>query len=231
MNDKFTTKKRKGKLRKYFLTGLAILLPAVLTLMLAIFVINLLTAPFVGMVERTLDYYDLLDKPFLFFTGKQIVQIFSRLLILVLLFLFVVIIGILGRLFIFHFFLGIGNYILHRIPFINKIYKATQDVIRTIFESSSPSFSQVVLVPFPTKKTLALGLVTNDQHTEEVGELGPGKLSVFVPATPNPTVGFMLMFKKEQMIFLDMKVDDALRFIVSCGVICKDLKPIPENET
>jgi len=217
-------------MKKYFITGLALLLPAVLTILIFLFIVNLLTKPFVGIVEGTLDYYDLLDKPMLFFTSQQVITFFSKFLILFFLFTFVVLIGFLGRLVVFHYLLRLGNYIMHKIPFINKIYKAAQDVIGTIFQDKTTNFSQVVLIPFPTTQSLSIGLVTNDPETHEPHEDKHGHISVFVPATPNPTVGFMLLFNRSQLIFLDMSVEEALRFVVSCGVMATEIKSKADNK-
>lgn len=211
-------------MKKYFITGLAILLPAVFTIMIFLFIINLLTKPFVGIIEHTLDYYDLLDAPILFFSAKQVITFFSRLIILVLLFMITVAIGLLARMLIFHYLIRLGNYILHNIPFVNKIYKATQDVIETIFKDKATTFSQVVLIPFPEKSNLCLGLITNDPTTHEPVTDKHGNISVFVPATPNPTMGFMLLYKRDQLHFLDMSVDEAIKFIVSCGVMSEGIK-------
>jgi len=194
-------------MRKRFLTGLAILLPAVLTFMLFLFGINLLTMPFLGLVQNLLAPFDLPQQAALFL---------AKFLILLFLIGLTLLIGLLTRIMLFHYFLRLGNALLHRIPLINKIYKAAQDVFGTLFHEEGHGFSHVVLVPFPTKKGLCIGFVTNitDDPEEE-----HGNISVFLPATPNPTMGFMLLFKKEQLIFLDMKVDEALKFIVSCGII------------
>ncbi|MEM1283282.1 MAG: DUF502 domain-containing protein [Chlamydiota bacterium] len=211
-------------MKKYFITGLALLLPAVFTVMIFLFVLNILTKPFVGTIEHALNYFDMLDTPILFFTAKQVITFFSRVIILILLFLTTVLIGLLTRILVFHYLIRLGNYILHKIPFINKIYKAAQDVIETIFKDKATTFSQVVLIPFPEQSNLCLGLITNAPETDEPITDNHGNISVFVPATPNPTMGFMLLYKREQLIFLDMTVDEAIQFIVSCGVMCDEIK-------
>ena len=203
-------------MKKSFITGLALLLPAILTLMIFLFLLNLFTAPFVGVMEALLTHYGLLDAQHLLM-NKQLILFMSRIVVLIALVLTTLIIGFLGRLLLFHSLLKIGNRILNKIPFFNKIYRATQEVISTIFQTSAPSFSQVVLVPFPNAGNKCIGLITNDSAASSPSE--HGTISVFIPATPNPTMGFMLLFKKEQLIFLDMKVDEAIRFIVSCGVM------------
>ena len=210
-------------MKKYFLTGLAILLPGVLTFMILLFIVNLLTKPFIGAVEHLFEYYGVLDNT-IFLKSDKVIRIISRLLILLSLFGVTLFIGMLGRIVLFHYIIRLGNYILHRIPFVNKIYKAIQEVMKTIFENNSPTFSQVVLVPFPSSKCYSVGFITNASEALHPKDDSLGNISVFVPATPNPTVGFMLLYKMEQMIYLDTKVEDALKFIVSCAVIDTELK-------
>lgn len=222
-------------MRKYFIAGLALLLPAVFTGMIFLFAINFLTKPFVGTIEQVLDYFNLLNGPHIFFSSKQIITFLSRLIILLLLFLITVLIGLLTRILIFHYFIRLGDYILHNTPFINKIYKAAQDVIETLFNQKAAPFSQVVLIPFPSSSGLCIGLITNDSTTHKPITDAHGNISVFVPATPNPTIGFMLLYKKEQLTYLDMTADEAIKFVVSCGVMFDEIKlkepPLPPETT
>jgi uncharacterized membrane protein len=189
-------------LKKNFITGLVILLPFVLTVWIVMFLLNLLTNPFIGFVKEV------------FHTTGNTALLFSRILIILGLIVFIILVGILGRFLILKSIFKYGDSLLHKIPLINKVYKSAQDVVQTLFEDKKTSFSQVVLVPFPHSSAHCIGLVTN----ADVGEENLN-ISVFVPGTPNPTMGFMLLFKKEQLVFLDMKPEEALKFIISCGVI------------
>jgi len=209
-------------MKRSFLAGLAILLPVIFTLMIFLFVINLLTKPFIGIVEGALSYYNLLNKDVISAHTQDVLIFFSRFLIIIFMFLSIVGIGLLGRLVIFHYIFKLGNYVMHRIPFINKIYKAVQDVTKTIFTENQSGFSQVVLVPFPTPEQLCVGFITNDSKLDQPITDPYGNISVFVPATPNPTIGFVLLYKKEQMIFMDMTVEEGLKYVVSCGVLSLD---------
>ena len=74
------------------------------------------------------------------------------------------------------------------------------------------------MVPYPSQETKAIGLVTRDNIANPDGS--PGSLvAVFIPTTPNPTSGFLILFKEENLIYLDMKVEEALKYVISCGVI------------
>lgn len=206
-------------MKKYFTTGLAILLPIILTIMIVGFLINFLTKPFLEPTKALLAQFDFFQHPFLWWNEIAFVAVASKIAILFILIGFIFLIGVLGKLFLIDAFFRFGNYLLHRLPFVNKIYKACQDIVHTVFSSSSSTFSQVVLVPFPNQHSLSVGLVTSDAiHSEKI----PGMqhlVSVFVPGTPNPSVGFMLMLKREQLMLVNMKVDEAMKCIVSCGVV------------
>ena len=207
-------------MKKYFITGLVILLPVALTLAIVIFIINLLTEPFVGIFKSIMDHYHIFEKGFLFFTADQLQQLISQVLILILLFFFTVGLGLLARWFFFHYIIGAWDALLHRIPFISSVYKGSKDVINTIFTSNTSSFKQVVMVPFPRNQSFSIGLVTR----EEIRDILPREphieyVTVFVPTTPNPTSGFLMLYKKSDLVYLDMKVEEALKYIISCGVI------------
>lgn len=206
-------------MKRYFITGLVILLPVALTLAIVIFIIKLLTEPFVGIFKSILGYYHFLDHGFLFFSADQVQRMISQVSILILLFFFTVGLGLLARWFFFHYILRVWDSLLHRIPFISSVYKGCKDVISTIFTSQTNSFKQVVMVPFPNAQTHSIGLVTR----EGVAGLHPNNketyVTVFVPTTPNPTSGFLMLFRQSDLVYLDMKVEDALKYVISCGVI------------
>jgi uncharacterized membrane protein len=199
-------------MRKLFFAGLVSLLPFTLTLLIVIFVVNFFTNPFQGVVESVLDHYDLLDKPFLFFSGDQILYFSSKLLALIVVLSMIIFIGFLGHQVMTKAFFRFSDYLIHRIPIINKLYKPVQEVVHTLLKSKKgTTFSQAALVPFPHSGAYSLGLIGTKEESKDV--------LVFIPGTPNPTGGFMLVFKREKVIFLDMKVEDAIKFVISCGTM------------
>lgn len=205
-------------MKKYFVTGLVILLPLALTLAIVFFVFNLLTEPFVGVVKEVFTRYGIFDKGLFFLSADQVQKYFSQLIILALLFFFTVGLGLLARWFFFHYLLRLWELLLKRIPIIHSIYKTSKDVIQTIFTTDSTSFKQVVMVPFPSSDTYAIGLITKD-NLPPIKSNGDTLVSVFVPTTPNPTSGFLMLFKKDDLVYIDMKIEDALKYVISCGVI------------
>jgi len=216
-------------LKKYFITGLVILLPLALTLAIIAFFVNLLTEPFVGVVKSVLGYYDLIESNFLFLSADQVQKYVSQLIILAMLFFVTVGLGVLARWFLFHYIIKFWEYAIHRIPFISSVYKTCQDVIHTIFTSNTSSFKQVVLVPFPSEESLAIGLLTRD-GLPALGKHSKPLVAVFVPTTPNPTSGFLMMFREEDLVYIDMKVEEALKYVISCGVIAAPIKVMTKEE-
>lgn len=212
-------------MKKNFMTGLAIILPLVLTILILMFLINFLTKPFMGFVEAILSRYDLLDHPFFIFSGNDILVFSSKIIILLLIFGIAILIGFVAQIFIIDYLFRIGDKLIHAIPLINKLYKGIQDTIHTLFNSKGTSFSQVVLVPFPYSSTYCIGFLTNEASADSDPE-HRDRVSIFVPGTPNPTMGFMLMFRKDQLIVMDMKVEEAFKFLMSCGVVLSEFKPI-----
>lgn len=202
-------------MKKLFFTGLVTLLPFTLTLLIVLFVVNIFTTPFQSSVEAILDYYDLLDAPFLFFSGADVLYFSSKLFVILALFAFTVLIGFIAHMVIANSLFRFGDYIIQSIPFVNKVYKSVQEVVQTIFRSKRSSFSQVVLVPFPHSRSYSMGLISLKQTPESHSDT----VLVFIPGTPNPTAGFMLAYKYDEVVFLDMKVEEGLKFIVSCGIL------------
>lgn len=217
----------KHPLRTYFMTGLVILLPLTLTVVIVAFIFNLLTGPFVGMGSHLLSHWGVFEGGWWIFTGPELQELISRMIILALLVVLTILLGMLARWFIISYFIWLGDLLLHRIPFFNSIYKVIQDVTHTIFKSEASSFKQVVLIPFPKEECYSVGLVT-----KEVVEGIPGgeRVAVFVPTTPNPTSGFMVMVKKEEIIPLDMSIEEALRYVISCGVVGATFRHAPDKE-
>lgn len=213
-------------MKKYFITGLVILLPLVLTVLVIGFLVNLLTQPFIGMVSSFLKHFNIINTGFFLLSPEQTLRYGSQFLILILLFLITMGLGMLARSLIINSIFRIGDKILHKIPLVKTVYKTTQDIINTLFISDKNSFKQVVLVPFPRKDVYVLGLVSRESPAVCSHAVHDQLISVLIPTTPNPTTGFLLMFKKEDLIFVDMKPEAAIKYIVSCGVIIPEEKSL-----
>lgn len=213
-------------MKKYFITGLVILLPLALTVAIVVFLVNFLTKPFMGLVSAFLTKSDFVNRGFLFLSPEQFIKYGSQLLILVGIFFLTVAIGMFARWFFVKSLIGLSDKILHKIPIVNKVYKTTQEIIKTLFSSDKNSFRQVVMAPYPHENAYVMGLVARESPKVCEDAAGSEMLSVLIPTTPNPTTGFLLMYKKQDLIFLDLRPEDAIKYIVSCGVITPE-NPLP----
>jgi uncharacterized membrane protein len=108
---------------------------------------------------------------------------------------------------------------LLRIPLLNKIYSATKQVNDAFSSTNKTAFRTVVLVEFPHAGVYSIGFITSDQQEEVQARTGQKVVCVFVPATPNPTSGFLLMVPEEKAIKLDMSVPEAIKYVISLGAI------------
>jgi len=212
-------------MKRCFVTGLVILLPLAITIAILIFLVNFFTEPFLQFVSDCFYAWNLFPNGFLLLSQQHIIHFISQALILLMLFTLTVLLGMLARwLFITSFF-KICDKVLHKIPVVNTVYKTSQDIIKTIFASDKNSFKQVVMVPFPRPGVYVIGLIARESPHACCSAVAEELISVLIPTTPNPTTGFLLMFRKEELVYIDMKPEDAIKYIVSCGVILPEHRP------
>src|SRR4051794_6033076 len=108
---------------------------------------------------------------------------------------------------------------LLRVPLLNKLYGATKQVNEAFTSGSKDSFKTVVMVEFPRAGMYSVGFLTSEQHDEIGSKTGEKMVSVFIPTTPNPTSGFLVLVPLDQVTKLDMSVADGVKFIISLGAI------------
>ncbi len=187
------------KFRNYFFAGIVVLIPLGITLYFTLFLINISSK--ILPKELNPNHYLPYDIP-----GVEI--IISILLI--------TFIGWVSLSFIGKKLLEIFNNILKRIPFLRTVYSAISQMIET-FTKREEGKKNVVLVEYPRKGSWAVGFATKDNAGEITNKTKKNLVNVFIPTTPNPTSGFLLMFPKEEIIYLDMTFEEASKFIVSAG--------------
>ncbi len=112
-----------------------------------------------------------------------------------------------------------GNQLLHHIPIVKSIYSSVKQVSDTLFSSSGNAFREAVLVQYPREGSWTIAFVTGKPGGEAAIHLSGDYLSVYVPTTPNPTSGFFLMVPRADAIVLEMSVDEALKYVISMGVV------------
>ena len=214
-------------MKKNFLTGLIILIPIALTFVIMQFLVNLLTSPFIGFFDHAFN-----DAPWFANFSDNMAGPISKLIILLILPAVIITIGFFGRVYIVkHFFMKLEN-LTYRIPFINRIYISTQEAVNALLKPKISTYSRVVLVPFPHPPTYCIGFITQEEVAMRTNDTDVKNdfITVFIPGTPNPTGGFMLIYHHDQLIHIDMKVEDALKSILSGGLIIKEIKLTDINE-
>ena len=188
-----------GRLRNYFITGIVVLVPIGITLYLTKFFIS---------VSSKLIPNEVNPNSYLPFAIPGLEILLSV--------IFITIIGSLSLSFIGKKILKIFNDILKRIPILRTIYSAIGQMTETLAPKKG-SKKSVVLVEYPRKGSWAVGFATKENDGEISKKTNTELVNVFVPTTPNPTSGFLLMFPKSEVIFLDMTFEEASKFIVSAG--------------
>ena len=131
-------------------------------------------------------------------------------------FILITFIGWLSLSFLGKRFLELFNNILKRIPILRTIYSAISQMTETFTKQDNNS-KNVVLIEYPRKGSWAVGFATRENQGEITNKTKKKLINVFVPTTPNPTSGFLLMFPKDEVIYLDMSFEEASKFIVSAG--------------
>jgi uncharacterized membrane protein len=123
---------------------------------------------------------------------------------------------------------SLGETLLGRIPFVKNIYSSVKQVSDTLFTPGGKAFRKALLVQYPREGTWTIAFLTGAPGGDVANHLHGDYLSVYVPTTPNPTSGFFLMLKRSDVVELDMSVDEALKYVISMGVVAP-AKPAPSR--
>ena len=200
--------------RRSLLTGLLIILPLVVTLWLFALILRpvrrFVTPAVVGLL-RALGLNALLDIP-----GAEVA---AGLIGLVLTVFVIYVVGLVGSNIIGRSLVKKMDDLALSIPLVKSVYGSARQLVETFYSSADRTFESVVLIQYPRKGVHTVGLVTAATRGELVGRTGEGFVNVFVPTTPNPTSGVLVMAPREELIYLDMNVEEALRFVVSAGIV------------
>ena len=189
-----------ARLRNYFITGIVVLVPIGITLYLTKFFIS---------VSSKLIPYNLNPNNYLPFAIPGLEILLSV--------IFITLIGGISLSFIGKRILKFVNDLFKRIPILRTIYSAIGQMTESLAPNKRNNKKSVVLIQYPRKGSWAVGFATKDNKGEISRKTNSDLVNVFVPTTPNPTSGFLLMFPKEEIIYLDMSFEEASKFIVSAG--------------
>ena len=189
-----------AKLRNYFITGIVVLVPIGITLYLTKFFIS---------VSSKLIPYNINPNNYLPFAIPGLEILLSV--------IFITFIGGISLSFIGKRILKFVNDLFKRIPILRTIYSAIGQMTESLAPNKRNNKKSVVLIQYPRKGTWAVGFATKENKGEISKKTNSDLVNVFVPTTPNPTSGFLLMFPKDEIIYLDMSFEEASKFIVSAG--------------
>ena len=207
--------KKKGNsfvnfIKMYLFTGLLISAPIVATIYITIFIVEFIA----GLVPQRFNPNGLLPE----IIGYEIPG-----LELIIAFLSFILIGLIFSTLFGKAILGYFDNLITRIPFAGNVYKAIKQITET-FSNADAAYQKVVLIEYPRKDIYAIGFMTGETKGEIKDRKKIDMVNVFVPTTPNPTSGFLLFIPKEDAVELDMSVEDAIKLVVSAGMVVPPTK-------
>ncbi|MBC7456318.1 MAG: DUF502 domain-containing protein [Massilia sp.] len=198
-------------MRKYFITGLLVLVPFAITA----WVLNLV----ISTMDQSLQFLPEAWKP-IKLIGVNIPGLGTILTIAI-----VFLTGLLANNLVGNYVVKLWERLLQRIPVVNSLYGSVKQVSDTLFSSSGNAFRKAVLLPYPHAHSYTIGFLTGVPGGDVKNHLVGDFVSIYVPTTPNPTSGFFLMMERSRVVELDMSVDAALKYIVSMGVVAPEYLP------
>lgn len=203
--------------RSNFLTGLAVVLPAVISIGALIWIFGTvanITDTLLFFLPRELTHHN---------RGEGPMYWYWSIVALALAVCLVCSVGVLARNYFGKRMIEWVDAALLQVPFLNKIYGATKQVNEALTSGNKNAFKTVVLIEFPRQGVYSLGFITSEGHAEAEAKMKENLVCVFVPTTPNPTSGFMMLVPADKVTRLEMSVADGLKYIISLGSISRDL--------
>lgn len=198
------------RFRNAFLTGLLVFLPLGTT----IFVIDFLLDLFKGPALRFASYLGFWEK-YSFFGLETLLAIAGLLIGIILLTL----LGYFSKYLLGRVFINLTERAMDKVPFINTVYRSVKQIVETFGKENRAVFKEVCLVEYPRKGCFALGFITSESSSHVDEKLGRSYTYVFVPTTPNPTSGFLLLLDQEEIFRLDVSVGDGMKMLISGGAV------------
>jgi uncharacterized membrane protein len=205
--------------RRNFLTGLAVVLPAVISIAVVLWLLRNIA----GVTDTLLFFIP--PKLTHRNAGEGPIYWYWSWLAFVLTIFLICAVGVLARNYVGRKIIEWVEAAMMRIPFLNKIYGATKQVNEAFTSGNKNAFKTVVLIEFPHPGTYALGFITGQADAEVEARTQENLVCVFVPATPNPTSGFLLLVPEYKVTRLEMSVADGIKYIISLGSIMPEFTP------
>ena len=201
-----------GRLRAYFLAGILVTAPLAITIALATWLIEFVDSRIVPLIPLRYNP-DVYLKEYLGY------EIGIPGLGLIVLLIFITLVGAMTAGFLGRFVIRFGENMLSRMPVVRSIYGASKQILETVLKSQSKAFRQAVLVEYPRRGIWAVAFITGRTEGEVQNLIADDLINIFLPTTPNPTSGFLLFVPREDMILLDMSVEEAIKMVISGGIV------------
>ncbi|MDW3207536.1 MAG: DUF502 domain-containing protein [Alphaproteobacteria bacterium] len=212
-----------AKLRAYFLAGVLVTAPVAITIALAVWIVTYIDDTIMPLIPARYNpdtyFQQYLGVDF----GVPGLGVLVLMIVITLIGAFTA--GLVGR-----WVVGLGEKILDRMPVIRSLYKLTKQIFQTVLQNQSNAFRQAVLVEYPRKGLWAVAFVTASTEGELREKLARDTVNVFLPTTPNPTSGFLLFVPREDLIVLSMSVEDAVKLVISAGIVHPGVHLVGEDE-
>ena len=207
-------------MKKYLIAGLLVWLPLAIT-------IWVLQAA-LGLLDGVFGWFLHAGKAVLPAAAEPLINLLLRIpgLGVLVMLLGLLITGVFATNIVGQWWLRQGSRVLSKIPIVKSIYNSVKQVSETLFSSSGNAFREAVLVQYPRQGSWTIAFVTGRPGGEAALHLQGDYLSVYVPTTPNPTSGFFLMVPRADVIVLQMTVDEALKYVISMGVVAPPLHAV-----
>jgi len=203
-------------IRRAFLSGVILLAPLGITF----FVFNWLVLKIGGSFKSKVFFF--LPKEVL--TDPKL-ELFWNVTATIMVLFLVTLLGFLSRYFVAKYLWSIGERLLNNLPVINTVYTSVKQIIETFSTQNRAVFQKVVLIEFPREGAYAIGFLTSNSRGEIKSKTEKPLKNIFVPTTPNPTSGFLVMLPEDQVKELGMSVGEGMKFIISGGAVVPDWKP------
>jgi uncharacterized membrane protein len=206
--------------RTNFLTGFVILLPALITFAVAKWLfgtIASITDLLLFFVPASITHSN---------NGEGPIHWYWSLVALLLAVFLIGVAGLLTRYYVGRRMIAWLDSALLRVPLLNKVYSTTKQVNQAFTSGKKSSFKTVVLVEFPHPGVYSMGFITSEQHEEVQAKTQENLVCVFVPTTPNPTSGFLVLVPEDKVTKLEMSVADGIKYIISLGSIAPEFTPV-----
>ena len=200
-----------ARFRRYFLAGVLVTSPIFITVYVTWIIITFIDTQVADLLPDSLDFTKQLP--------HQIPGLGLIISVVVITFIGALTPGFIGRT-----LLKTGEKFLDKMPVVRSIYAAIKQIMETVMSTNSESFREVVLVEYPRKGIWVIGFVTGETKGEVQSLNKEILINVFLPTTPNPTSGFLLFLPKKDLVYMKMKVEDAVKMVISGGIVTPKIK-------